>query len=88
MKKEQPAEKSSMQLYWGIALVLAGVAVLLRNMEIMPKLSEFQSYSKSLVVIFYCIGIVLIFGGIKKIIHHFKPPRSEASDNSGESSDP
>jgi uncharacterized membrane protein HdeD (DUF308 family) len=83
MKEKQPSPKSSNQLIWGIALVLAGVGVLLRNLDVMPRLAEeYESFSKSVVIIFYLIGLVLIYGGIKKIIGYFKvpAPKTEGHD--------
>jgi len=83
MKDKQPSPKSSNQLIWGIALVLAGVGVLLRNLDVMPRLAEeYESFSKSVVVIFYLIGLVLIYGGVKKIIGYFKvlAPKTEDHD--------
>lgn len=77
---DKPAAKDYRQLFWGIALVLAGVGVLLRNVQVMPRLAEFESFSKSVVIIFYFIGIVLIVGGAKKIVHHFKTPPADRSD--------
>lgn len=82
MKDKQPSPKSSNQLIWGIALVLAGVGVLLRNLDVMPQLAaEYESFSKSVVIIFYVIGLVLIYGGIKKIIGYFKAPASKTEDH-------
>ena len=87
MKKEPTGSKGVKELLWGIALVLAGVGVLLRNLEVMPKLAEFESFSKSVVLIFYFIGIVLIYGGVKKIVHHFKPTPPKTSERHGDASD-
>jgi len=82
MKEKQPSPKSSNQLIWGIALVLAGVGVLLRNLDVMPRLAEeYESFSKSVVVIFYLIGLVLIYGGVKKIIGYFKVPAPKNEDH-------
>jgi hypothetical protein len=82
MKEKQPSPKSSNQLIWGIALVLAGVGVLLRNLDVMPRLAqEYESFSKSVVVIFYLIGLVLIYGGVKKIIGYFKAPAPKTEDH-------
>lgn len=71
MEKERPSPRSKVQLFWGIALVLVGGGVLLRNVETMPR---------SVVVMFYIIAIVLIYQGAKKIVHYFRAPRSDSSE--------
>lgn len=85
--KEQPSAKNSVQLYWGIALILAGVGVLLRNVRVIPRLAEFEAFSKSEVVIFYLLGLVLIFGGTRKVVRYFKAPQTPSSDERADSGD-
>jgi hypothetical protein len=63
------------QLIWGLTLVFAGFGVFYRIPQVMPKIEQIQQFSSATGVIrfcFYVIGIILIGGGLKKIVNHFK----------------
>jgi len=69
--------KNHGQLLWGVALLVMGVAVFFRTHQVIPKLQEMNHASATLVFIricFYLIGIILVGGGIKKILRHFAHP--------------
>jgi hypothetical protein len=64
------------QLIWGTALVLVGVAVFFRIPQVMPQLAQMGQSDTTLWVIrvcFYLMGVLLIGGGIGKFIRHFYP---------------
>ena len=67
--------KSISQIIWGIALVLAGVGVLFRIPQVLPKIftiEQFASIKGFIYFCFYFLAIALIGGGAKKIYHHYK----------------
>jgi hypothetical protein len=64
-------DKSSFQLIWGIALVLAGVGVVFRIDQVMPKIASMEGLANAGVYIrfcFYFMAVILVGGGLKKII--------------------
>lgn len=74
---QQPnrAPQSNLQFVYGIALVLAGMGVFYRIPQVMPKIESIQQFASTAWFIrfcFYVMGIILIGGGIKKILGHFK----------------
>jgi hypothetical protein len=72
-KRQQP--RNTVQLVWGIALLLAGLGVFVRIPQVMPKLAQLEYFSSVLGFIrfcFYLMGIILVGGGLKKIIHYFR----------------
>ncbi|MBI9088810.1 MAG: hypothetical protein JEZ12_06310 [Desulfobacterium sp.] len=63
-------ERRKIQLVWGAALVMAGLGVFYRIPQVMPKVSEIAFFSGSPGIVkfcFYVLGVLLIFGGGKKI---------------------
>ena len=67
--------RSTIQLIWGILLVMAGIGVFFRVPQVMPRIAEIEQFSSLTVYIrfcFYFIGIVLIGGGVRKIYVHAK----------------
>jgi hypothetical protein len=77
------SSRSMLQLVWGIALVLAGVGVFVRIPQVMPKLEQIAWFQGSFWIIRFCfilLGILLIGGGMKKVLHHFRPSSQGPSD--------
>ncbi|MGD8835665.1 MAG: hypothetical protein PVJ84_17190 [Desulfobacteraceae bacterium] len=73
---ESPGQpKDKVQLIWAAALISMGIAVFFRIPQVMPKLVEL-GYSATTVgfirICFYVIGLLLIGGGVKKVMHYFK----------------
>ena len=67
--------RNVVQLVWGIALVLAGTGVFFRIPYVMPKVEKIESFTGVLFFVrlsFYLLGILLVSGGAKKIVDHFK----------------
>ncbi len=63
------------QLIWGVALVAAGIGVFFRIPEVMPQIRSIPVFADMIPFItfcFYLMGIVLIGGGGKKILNHFR----------------
>ena len=63
-------DRSSVQLIWGIALVLAGIGVFIRIPQVMPKIEQVEQFVAATIYIrfcFYFIAVVLIAGGVRKI---------------------
>lgn len=70
-----------MQLIWGGALILMGVAVFFRIPQVMPKLAEMGQSATTIGFIrvcFYLMGFILVGGGLKKIMGHFKPDEDKS----------
>ncbi len=67
--------KSPMQLIWGVALLFMGLGVFLRIPQVMPKIQEIGHYASAMPYIrfsFYLLGILLVGGGIKKILGNYQ----------------
>jgi uncharacterized membrane protein len=65
----------NLQLIYGIALLLAGLGVFYRIPQVMPQISAIKQFASAVWFIrfcFYFMGIILIGGGVKKILGHFK----------------
>lgn len=74
---DDSGRKNKNQLIWGIALALVGLAVFVRIPQVMPELEKFHYFSGAtgfIRVCFYLMGIILLGGGIKKIVHYFQSP--------------
>ena len=74
--------KSNVQLIWGMALTVIGVAVFFRTSQIIPRLQEMNYAPTTLVFIricFYLMGIILAGGGIRKIVLYLSPSPSSSS---------
>jgi hypothetical protein len=68
MTNAQP--KNKIQLIWGVALLVVGIAVFFRVSQVMPQIAEIPQFSSVLIFIrisFYIIGFVLVGGGVRKI---------------------
>jgi len=62
--------KSKVQLFWGIALILMGVSVFFRVPVVIEKMSETVEFNSGLFFFrfsFYLMAMILIGGGVKKI---------------------
>ena len=61
-----------------------GVAVFFRIPQVMPKLAEMGQSATTIGFIrvcFYVMGIVLVGGGLKKIISYYKPDDNPSGGN-------
>lgn len=83
-----PKSKSTTQLIWGALLLMAGIGVFFRIPQVMPEIKKIEYFSSAVFFIqfcFYVMGILLIGGGIKKIVHNIRNsatnPSSDIHDN-------
>ena len=63
------------QIAWGILLALAGIGVFYRIPQVMPRIEQIAHFTPILFFIkicFYIMGLLLIAGGIRKIINNYK----------------
>ena len=67
-----------LQLIWGAALTAAGIGVFVllpRRMEQIRQLRQAEPYSFDMLFLWLCFGLLgalLIGGGLRKIVGHFK----------------
>jgi hypothetical protein len=67
--------KSTLQVIYGIALTLAGIGVFYRIPQVMPKIEQIKQFSSMIGFIrfsLYLMGVLLVGGGLKKIIVNYK----------------
>ncbi|MGA9178091.1 MAG: hypothetical protein WBZ05_12690 [Desulfobacterales bacterium] len=67
--------KPVIQVIYGIALTLAGIGVIYRIPQVMPRVEQIQQFSSVIGFIrfsFYLMGVLLIGGGLKKIYGNYK----------------
>lgn len=70
-----PKTGNVVQLVWGIALVIAGIGVLLRIPHVMLRIDNIEQFTGDVFFIrasFYLLCFFLICGGAQKIYHYFK----------------
>jgi hypothetical protein len=63
------------QVIWAVVLILAGLGVFYRIPQVMPTIEQiprFAGASGFIRFCFYFIGIFLIGGGCKKLIHQYR----------------
>ncbi|MGD9410724.1 MAG: hypothetical protein PVJ54_02650, partial [Desulfobacterales bacterium] len=68
-------KKSTVQLIWGILLLLAGFGVLFRIPQVMPEIKKIEHFAPYMLFIYFCfylLAVLLITGGGKKIYHYIK----------------
>lgn len=67
--------RHKMQILWGAVLVMAGLGVFYRIPQVMPKIVLIESFAHASGIIrfcFYVLGVLLVYGGAKKIYDHFE----------------
>lgn len=80
-------DRNLFQLIWGAALTAAGIGVFLllpQRMEQIRQLRQAEPYAFDILFLWFCfglLGILLVGGGLRKIIVYFKhPPRSTSGN--------
>ena len=66
--------KTTIQLAWGIALILAGIGVFYRIPQVMLRIEKIGQFSSVMFFIrfcFYFMGVLLIGGGVKKVYSNY-----------------
>lgn len=79
--KAMTKEKIIYQIVWGVLLVLMGIGVFFRIPQVMPDIEKIEYFSSVIWFIkfsFYLIGILLIGGGIKKIVFYVRNLTNDA----------
>jgi cobalamin biosynthesis protein CobD/CbiB len=69
--KKNIQSKSNVQIVWGAALILVGVAVFFRIPQVIPQLVQMGQSAATVLFVrisFYLMGILLVGGGVKKIV--------------------
>ena len=64
-------EKILYHTVWGALLVIMGIGVFFRIPQVMPRIEQIEYFSSIIWFVrfsFYLIGILLIGGGIKKLV--------------------
>lgn len=88
--KTPNSSKHKAQLIWGAALILMGVAVIFRIPQVVPKLAEMGQSGTTIWFVricFYVIAFLLVGGGIKKVMNHFKSDENETGHHPNEKHD-
>jgi hypothetical protein len=70
--------KSNLQLIWGVLLVAAGIGLLFRIPQVMPKVKQIEYFTAVIPFIYFCfyfMAVFLIAGGAKKIYDHYTKRR-------------
>jgi hypothetical protein len=76
--------KTKTQLIWGVALVLAGLGVIYRIPQVIPRIVQFEQFRVGIGFVYFCayfLALALIFGGGKKIYGFFRRTDNKNSDN-------
>ena len=68
-------QKSTLQLIWGILLLVAGIGVFFRIPQIMPEIKKIEHFAPYILFIYFCfylVGILLVVGGGRKVFTYLK----------------
>lgn len=63
------------QFVWGAALLLAGIGVFFRIPQVMPEIKSIPHFADVIGFIYFCfylLGVLLVGGGIKKLVQTYK----------------
>lgn len=63
------------QVIWAVALILAGLGVFYRIPQVMPGIEQIPTFAGATGFIrfcFYFMGVFLIGGGCKKLVHQYR----------------
>jgi cobalamin biosynthesis protein CobD/CbiB len=80
----QDKPKSTVQLIWGVLLLLAGIGVFFRIPQIMPEIKKIEHFTPYVVFIYFCfylLAVLLIVGGGKKVYHYIKQSKQDNSND-------
>jgi hypothetical protein len=76
--------KIHLQLIWGGLLCLAGIGVLFRIPQVMPKIKTIEYFSSVIGFIYFCfylLAFLLIFGGARKLYANYQLLNRRNSNN-------
>jgi hypothetical protein len=69
---EKDSRRDIFQVCWGIALLFAGVAVILYTPQKIEQIKKLTDSTAFIRFSFYFLGVMLIGGGIKKIYKNYR----------------
>jgi hypothetical protein len=73
-------DKNKTKIVWGVILTLAGIGVFFRIPQVMPKIARIEYFASFIYYIrfcFYLLGVLLIWGGLKRIIENYRKLKDE-----------
>ena len=73
-------KKNTLQLIWGVLLVLAGIGLFFRIPQLMPGIKKIEQFAPFIYFIYFCfylIGVLLIAGGARKVYTYLKQSNEE-----------
>ena len=73
-------KKNTLQLIWGVLLVLAGIGVFFRIPQVMPDIKKIEHFAPFIYFIYFCfylLAILLIAGGGRKVYAYLKQSNEE-----------
>ena len=68
-------KKNTLQLIWGVLLVLAGIGLFFRIPQLMPGIKNIEQFAPFIYFIYFCfylLAILLIAGGGRKVYTYLK----------------
>ena len=71
-------DKKNIQMIWGGILVMAGLGVFYRIPQVMPRIVQMDAFANALPLIrfcFYFLGVLLVYGGGRKLYENYKNNR-------------
>jgi len=72
-------EKNIIQIIWGIVLAITGVLVILQVPEKFNQMGDIAPNNIFAKLCFYGLGIMLLLGGLKKVIEEFRSSENKSS---------
>jgi len=73
-------KKNTLQLIWGVLLVLAGIGLFFRIPQLMPGIKKIEHFTPFIYFIYFCLyllPILLIAGGGRKVYTYLKQSNEE-----------
>ena len=73
------------QLVWGIVLIIAGLGVFYRIPQVMPRVRQITYFSGIMPFIYFCfylMGVLLVGGGVKKLVDIYRRRDDDGADGS------
>ena len=73
--------KNYFQIAWGGVLSITGVLVMLQIPEKFNQMGDIAPNNIFAKLCFYALGLLLVFGGLKKIIHEINSKKNNSSNS-------
>jgi hypothetical protein len=74
--------KATLQIVWGLLLVMAGVGLFFRIPQVMPQIRQIEYFSGVIPFIYFCMyfmAVFLIAGGARKLYLNWRALTSKTS---------